>query len=421
MIVRPIGKLLHTAIIVCLFNYFTTAQIPTSGLVAYWPLNGNFNDAGPNAINGTNFGATATANKFGAASNALDFNNPTGTVNQYGTHPVNSNVNFSGAQNFSISFLFYLKSPYVHTVGFYDNNLNYNGYGVWLWISGGAYRVQFNFRNSNVSSASIPLATWTHVVCVHESGTMRMYIDGNLQASTTAGTGTPVYTYPPRFGSMFFNGLTPPQYNGLHGAMDELRIYNRALSDVEIDNMSNATLPLQLKSFTAVAQPDGTSLNWETLSETNTSHFDIESSSNAQQFNKIGNVTAKGNSTDVNNYTFTDAVKNEVVFYRLKMVDKDGSFTYSRIVTVRSKKGVKWQLFPNPAADVLQLQIPSAQKTEATVTIHDMVGRVMYRNVLILQAGNNAVSLPVNHLPKGRYTLQLHTAEETSTQSFIKQ
>ena len=128
---------------ICMFINTAHAQIPTSGLVAYWPLNGNFNDAGPNSINGTNVGATATADKLNAANNAIDFNNPTSTVNQYGTHPVNSNLNFSLAQNFSISFLFYLKSPFVHTVGFYDNNLNYAGYGAFLWLSGGNYQLVF--------------------------------------------------------------------------------------------------------------------------------------------------------------------------------------------------------------------------------------------------------------------------------------
>jgi hypothetical protein len=209
----------------------TMGQAPTTGLKAYWPMNGNFSDVSGNAVNGTNTGATATTNNAGAVNNAMLFTNPTSTVSQYASHPVNSSLSFSGTQNFSISFAFYLNSPWVHAGGFYDNCLNYNGVGVWIWQEGAPtnYRLRINYRNGSLASTPIPLATWKHVCCIRNNGTLSIYIDGVLNSTGPEGTNTPTYPFPARFGTMFWEGQSPANYNPLHGKMDDMRIYNLSL------------------------------------------------------------------------------------------------------------------------------------------------------------------------------------------------
>lgn len=385
-------------------------------------MNGNFNDAGPNAIHGTSFGATATADRLAAANNAMDFSNPTSTVNQYGTHPINSNLNFGIAQDFSISFLFYIKSPFVHTVGLYDNGINSNGYGMFFWNPSGNYVLQFNCRNGSVASTAIPLATWKHVVCVREGSQLRIYIDGTQVSTGAVGSGTPAYSYDARFGSMFFSGFSPPQYNGMHGALDEFRIYNRALSATEIANMSGSTLPVQLSSFTAVTAANTVTLNWQTVSENNLSHFEIESSTDGRVFTRAGRVNAKGHATSSNYYNFTDAGKKDLIYYRLKMLDYDNTFSYSNILAVRSQSGKrKLQLFPNPATEQVQLQLPVNEKTQALISIHDFTGKQLYQQSWFLQTGNNSISIPVNNLAKGMYSIRIQTKTETSTLTFNRQ
>lgn len=95
-------------------------------------------------------------------------------------------------------------------------------------------------------------------------------------------------------------------------------------------------LPLTLKSFSA-SQPTATTtlLKWTTSSEQNTSHFDIEASQSGANFGLIDRVAAAGNSSsDINySYTHTNPFRN-TTYYRLKMVDIDGKFTYSKIVSV---------------------------------------------------------------------------------------
>lgn len=115
--------LFSSLIILC--SFLSQAQ-PISGLMAYWPTNGNFTDAGPNNITGTNYGATATTNNASVANKAMAYSNPSSPVVQYATHPANANLNFGTAQDFSISFSV-LTTSTPHAGGIYDNMLNYGG------------------------------------------------------------------------------------------------------------------------------------------------------------------------------------------------------------------------------------------------------------------------------------------------------
>lgn len=406
----------------CFASFSLFAQIPTSGLVAYWPLNGNYIDAGPNGINGTNSGSTATTNKFGVANSAMDFNNPASTVAQYATHPINANVNFAPGQNFTISFLFYINTPWVHTAGLYDNNLNYNGPGIWVWKPGANPNIQFNYRNASVASTQLTTGVWQHVTCVRNSGLLSIYLNGVLNASGSEGSGTPSYAYPARFGTMFFHAQSPQEYNGLHGKLDELRIYNRALSASEISGLALITLPLTLGDFTATRQGPVVQLNWNSITEQHTSHFEIERSADGVNFLKIGRTNAAGNSNANTSYNFTDiATIAGTVFYRLKIVDIDRSYKYSHIVALKNQTSLlTLQLFPNPVSDILQIQIPSVRKQKGSIIITDGGGKMVYRKEIQLAEGNNGNSIPVAHLPAGMYLLVIKNETGHLTERFIK-
>lgn len=424
MKLRQTILLLFLVLASCLLCFSAFSQIPTSGLVAYWPMNGNFTDAGPYSINGSNTGATATPDKFGAANKAMDFNNPGSTVVQYGTQPSNTNLNFSASQNFSIAFLFYMKSPFAHTGGFYDNCLNFGGPGVWIWAATGAPRVQFNFRNGNVGmSTDITPGLWYHVTCVKNGSTLSIYVNGLFNASNSVGTMTPAYSTPGRFGTMFYSLQSPQEYNGLHGKMDELRIYNRALSATEIAGLASTTLPLQLGELTAVRKTNAVELNWQTLSEQNTSHFEIEKSEDGSRFSAIGSVTAAGNSSVKKDYRFTDWQPSAgTAFYRLKMIDLDNAFQYSRIVAVKNNKGpVNVDVFPNPAADVVQVQIPSDRKKKVTLSVTGMSGQVLWQSDMQVSEGTNSTSIEVLRFPPGQYLLTVSDENGKTTTPFIRQ
>ncbi|MBL0055504.1 MAG: hypothetical protein IPP31_04795 [Chitinophagaceae bacterium] len=129
-----------------------------------------------------------------------------------------------------------------------------------------------------------------------------MYIDGVLNATGTVGTMTPVYSFPARIGSMFFNGFSPPQYNGFNGKIDNIRIYNRALGPGEIIGI----LPIRLNSFAATNNRGEVLLNWQTAYEQGTSYFNLQRSTNGTDFSPLSTVQAKGSPTTTTDYQFNN-------------------------------------------------------------------------------------------------------------------
>ncbi|MBL0145656.1 MAG: T9SS type A sorting domain-containing protein [Chitinophagaceae bacterium] len=419
-------KIIFTTI--CLFYIGILAAQTTTGMVAYFPMNGTITDAGPNSIAGTNFGATATNNKAGVPNSAMSFANPASTVPQYATHAVNANTSFGATQNFTIAFAV-LINTIPHAGGLYDNNLNYGGPGVWLWNANGFPQIQFNFKNNSVGSTNgaIPLSTWRHVAAVRNNGTLSIYINGILNASAAEGTTAPIYSFPARIGSMFYNGFTPPQYNGLNGNMDELRIYNRALSAAEIQTLSSTVLPIKLTNFTATQNNNEIKLAWQTAGDFNASHFTVQRSADGNTFTGIAKVNTNGNANTTGNYSYTDAIINSLItystiYYRLQMTDTDGKTQYSNVVVVKLNNTTT-NLLALPANTVtssLTLLLNSTTQKQIQISITDAMGRLLCTNNIVLTNTIQTIYLPVHNLPKGLYYVTASSNAAKETKQFLK-
>jgi len=400
------------------------AQPVIPNKVASWSFNGNFIDAGGNAINGTNFGATATTNKFGQANAAMDFNNPstTGAVVAYATHHANAALNYSGTQNFSISLVAFVTSPFSHTVGLYDNNLNYFGYGMWIWQPGAAPELRFNYKNGSLGALNVPIGQWIHICAIREGGVLKLFINGVLKASGPEGTLVPAYNFPARFGSMFYMSQPGIQYNGMLGKLDEVSIYNRALTSAEVLQLAVALLPIKLGNFSASTKNGTVRLLWQTLTESQSRDFSIERSADGTNFSKIGEVAAAGQSALTKDYEFTDAQPlTGNAFYRLRMNDLDGTSSVSRVIVVNTASktsGVK--LYPNLVGDNIQFQISGNEREKVKVEVIDMAGRLHYIQFINLKEGNQTISLPVIPIAKGLYQLRVSGQARTHVVSFVK-
>jgi hypothetical protein len=113
-------------------------------------------------------------------------------------------------------------------------------------------------------------------------------------------------------------------------------------------------LPVTLLNFKAQKQENLVVLNWQTTEETNSDRFEIERSIDAKNWGIIGEVQAKGESTGLVYYSFQDVSLSSqeragVRYYRLKMLDRDGTFAYSRIASVDLEVTTEIKIFPNPA------------------------------------------------------------------------
>ena len=415
--------LLFFVVIFC--SLLAASQPTTVGLVGYWKMDGDFNDAGPYAVHGTNFGATATTNIAAIANKAMQFLNPSTTIStvaQWGTIPINSNFNFTGNQDFTIAFYVFANSPYLHTGGFYDNNLNYGGPGIWFWNSGGV-KVQFYYKNGSISTTAgaFPLGQWVHIAAVRAAGILKLYVNGMLNSSAAESTTTPAYNYPARLGTMFYASY--PNYNGLNGKLDELRIYNRALTDIEILHV----LPVRMLSFTAQTNNDDVLLKWQTASEQNTDYFNVQRSTDGTNFTNIGRVKAAGNSTETKTYYYADKNLKAItaatnVFYRLETVDVNDTKLTSETVNVKlelSKTGLV--VLQNPVHNELQLRLATAEKGDCSIQLLDISGKAVGNKTVVLNGSPISTSLHMADLSNGMYILVVQYGSKKETQSIIKQ
>ena len=180
---------------------------------------------------------------------------------------------------------------------------------------------------------------------------------------------------------------------------------------------ANGTLPLTLITFEAQLINKDVLLQWTTSSEQSTSHFDIERSTDGNNFSVIGNVNAAGNSSSTIKYSFPDdnpaAGTN---FYRLKMVDKDGRYSYSKTVAVQVQSIKSLRVYPNPASDALYIET-SAANENAIIQIIDLAGKKVKEQKLVL-TGNTQVD--ISNLPKSIYKILIKTGTQTEALKFVK-
>ena len=174
------------------------------------------------------------------------------------------------------------------------------------------------------------------------------------------------------------------------------------------------SLPLNLLSFTAKKDGKTNQLNWSTANEINVDRFDVERGINGRDFTKIGAVMAKGISQYGFNYTFTDnePLAGQSNFYRLKMKDKDGKFTYSPVRMIGNNSSYHLSVYPNPAKDNLQIQIDSDMKTALQMQVLSMDGKVILSNSVGASEGSVLRSMNISSLPKGTYILKVISTDK---------
>jgi CSLREA domain-containing protein len=178
-------------------------------------------------------------------------------------------------------------------------------------------------------------------------------------------------------------------------------------------------LPLHLISFTAASEDNIVTLNWTTAGEEETKYFNVERSGAGIDFDILGQVQAAGNSSRERNYRFIDRIPLPGAnFYRLRMVDLDGRFTYSNIVLAnRSLTADAIVLFPNPASNELGLQLSGSGLL--TVSILSADGRKLDKKEFQL-SGSLSTVLDISMLPKGVYILVAENAGQPRYKKFVK-
>ncbi|MES2622320.1 MAG: T9SS type A sorting domain-containing protein [Bacteroidota bacterium] len=171
-------------------------------------------------------------------------------------------------------------------------------------------------------------------------------------------------------------------------------------------------LPVSLLSFDAFPEDEIVKTNWVTELEINNNYFAVERSADAVNFNEVVRLIGAGNSTEVKKYEAVDQHPlSGVSYYRLRQVDFDGQYSYSKVVSVKRVETSSLSLYPNPTDNELSLSVtnPSA---EIRVVIYDLSGREMYAQVFASDSFSNPQTVNVSAkylLPTGIYMVTAST------------
>lgn len=185
-------------------------------------------------------------------------------------------------------------------------------------------------------------------------------------------------------------------------------VINNTTGCIYVTNSGNHTvsstcsplLQLTLLNFSAVEQSGSAQLRWQTINEENTANFIVERSTNGNEYVKIGETGAAGNSNLTLNYNFTD--NNPAAganYYRLQMTDKDGSFTYSQVQVLNFGGDGTILVYPNPAHDNITIAGIEAGMQLRMISVD---GRIITTKM----ATGNTENINVQKLATGIYILQ---------------
>lgn len=185
------------------------------------------------------------------------------------------------------------------------------------------------------------------------------------------------------------------------------------------------TLPVKLINFQGAVQSSKAQLKWAVAENETGDHFEVLKSADGKKFTAAGVVFINGK-IGAESYSFNDAVELEAVtYYQLKIVNKDGSTTYSNVLALKNataKQGSALTLLQNPVAATLSFSYTSATATQSQVAIYTTSGVKVYSSRISSLKGTNAVSLPLDrHMAAGTYILEISNETERVVSKLIKQ
>ncbi len=231
--------------------------------------------------------------------------------------------------------------------------------------------------------------------------------NGNLELVTNAFTAPG--TYKIKVSSTSLSGLT----------------VCKAVSPSTTVVVNPLALPLSLIDFKGRKQSAGNLLEWVTEKEFNVNRFEIERSSNGQVYNKLDKVVASGNNQARVSYNFTDVSPlSNINYYRLKMIDNDGKFTYSKVIAISGNQTDNMaidKIRPNPFTDFINIEFTLQLSQPITIQLIDITGKIVATRGFTGKAGANLINYnALTGLAAGIYCLRITSADTVVQQKLMK-
>jgi hypothetical protein len=363
------------SIVLLLFTAFgvsgqVPSYVPTNGLVGYWPFNGNANDESGNGNNGTVNGATLAQDRFGIADKAYSFNGVDNNIEIADSPELNFGVNPS----FSISMWYTVNS--LQPMGlltkaqtsFLDPNVNgwnWKGYNFYL-ESGVAYIQHSAPCNGNMTYSIDPLPN--HLVMTIENSTIRIFMNsaevlqfscGNLTTETVSNN------------MPLFFGIDRDQFSHLNGTLDDIGIWNRALTADEVLALYNGC---NIASLTVSGNVTPTQFTQETYTYPNTA-------GSAYNWTVTNGVIVSGQGTNSIDVMWANTGIGSVSVVETNASNCTGDeVTYDVVIipTDVEEFSAAITLFPNPANTELNLQT-TTELIGSDLIIFDALGKQIHK------------------------------------------
>ncbi len=225
--------------------------------------------------------------------------------------------------------------------------------------------------------------------CRASTGSLTICVDG-INGSTKSGN------FRSDYGGELVLGRRINNTYPFEGEIAEFLIYNRILSPEERDiveqylagryAMTSGDLPVELTSFIANIVDNKVQLTWETASEQNNYGFEIERKivkETSTEYEKIGFIEGNGNSNSIKEYSFTDkSLHTGKVMYRLKQIDFDGKYEYSKEIEVAYDVPAEYSLeqnYPNPFNPTTKINFALAKKGRVVIDLYNSLGERIRR------------------------------------------
>jgi hypothetical protein len=288
-----------------------------------------------------------------------------------------------------------------------------------LIIGGGGFATTLFIPNSGATDSS-------------HSNSVNLINDGNNSTIKLVNASTFVTVAPNNAHAGDFDGLFTSNVSGSGAGLTIVSSKavgyapNSFVNDVAQNNFSPAdhsiqgiitlsapgTLPIVLSAFAAVPDGSQVDLTWTTDLEVNSDYFAIQRSTDAgATWTTLGTVAAHGNSSLPTNYSYGDTKPAQGTDeYRLQLVDKDGTYKYSTVQSVRLGLVTSVSVYPNPAHDYVNVTLGGNSSESLTVRLFNQSGQVLQEKNLS-NAGGTTVPLAVSGYPEGSYIIVVTGAD----------
>ena len=375
-------KVLYALIAIFVFGNATMAQVPsyvpTNGLVGYWPFNGNANDVSGNGNNGIVIGAILSSNRFGVINHAYSFDG-----NQdYVSVSNSSSIQITGPITLSIWALpnVIYNQPTTtfggRLINKMDVGVSYPGYMMDLGANvnsiPGGYENKARFIGANENVFTTPVFNnpniWYHIVVVYDLSSLIFYVNGQINSIVALSGQLGSNNLP-----LLFGGHNQQNNSWFNGKLDDIGIWNRALTQQEITNLyrscndsiitaepTNTSVGLGTNAQFTTVSANGSSYQWQT-NPLNTGWMNVPSNSYYSGVNTstigVSNVSVSNHNQAFRSIVNSNGCADTSKVVYLKVADTCLT-TVTDTLIIQTKVGLPTPniannilIYPNPAKD----------------------------------------------------------------------